>query len=253
MELFFVEAFQQGNYWTLVHKFLSDEVLTGISDVEISVISDGYIAFGKQDPTDIGHDGDKWHLGTMAGVFFATFFCLALVGLWAYMFYHLRKRAEEDKESTSTDEDSIDCDLNLHDVDDASTGSWMDTWANTMTSIPLREPVKNRRRNRYRPTPKSAHNPSLDCISEGADEDASLASASSRSSRRSLKNTSALSLGLNTLNEDESVASVSSRSSYDCIRTSLSMNCLTNIEEENVEPPLPNIIARIPPRSGRRY
>jgi hypothetical protein len=100
MEIFFIEAFQQGNYWTLVHKFLSDEVLQGINDVKVTVLSDGFVPIGRADPTAEDYNqGSLWTAAIKTGIFFAGFFCLTLV----YMVYYMRQSYNEEKEPASID------------------------------------------------------------------------------------------------------------------------------------------------------
>jgi hypothetical protein len=106
MELFYIEAFQQGNYWTLVHKFLSDVVLQGVNDVEVTVpvLSDGFVPMGKADPTAEDYNqGSMWTAAIKTGIFFASFFCLALVCLWVYKVYYMRQSKNKEKESAAID------------------------------------------------------------------------------------------------------------------------------------------------------
>jgi hypothetical protein len=264
MEIFFIEAFQQGNYWTLVHKFLSDEVLQGINDVKVTVLSDGFVPIGRADPTAEDYNqGSLWTAAIKTGIFFAGFFCLTLVCLWIYMVYYMRRQSNnEEKESASvaslTDQDSADHDYVGKDIDlnedhgnaddDASTGSWstgswMDSWAKNMTSIPLRETGRKRspRARRHRPQQQlPSINPGLDCIREGADEDASVSSFKSRASRVSRT------ISEETNEEEASLAS------YDCIKMSLNpASWLANIQEESSDPFFPDVLSDTVKANGR--
>lgn len=262
MDLFFIEAFQQGNYWLLVHKFLSDEVLQGVNDVKITVHSDGFVPIGRADPTaDDFKEENMWTSAIKTGIFFAGFFCLALVCLWIYMFFYVqRSKRNQEKESRSvasiTDEDSADHDYVVNDVehngvrgnidDDSSTGSWMDSWASKMTSIPLRETGRKRSPKSRKNRPQQQvllHNPSLDCIREGADEDASVSSFKSRASRVSRTKSS----------ERETSEEEASLASYNCINMSLNqVSWLTNIEEETSEPVFPDVLPAVTKKAHGR-
>jgi hypothetical protein len=263
MEIFFIEAFQQGNYWTLVHKFLSDEVLQGVNDVKVTVLSDGFVPIGRADPTAEDYNqGSMWNAAIKTGIFFAGFFCLTLVCLWIYMMYYLRQSNNEGKDNASvasiTDEDSADHDYVGKDFeinedhdnadDDASTGSWstgswMDSWAKNMTSIPLRETGRKRssRARRHRPQHQlPSLDPGLDCIREGADEDASVSSFKSRASRVSRA------FSEETNEEEASLAS------YDCIKMSINqVKWLANIQEESSDPVFPDVLSDSMNAKGR--
>jgi hypothetical protein len=260
MEIFFIEAFQQGNYWTLVHKFLSDDVLQSVNDVKVTVLSDGFVPIGRADPTSEDYNqGSLWTAAIKTGLFFAGFFCLTLVCSWVYMVYYIRQSNNEEKDSYSvasiTDQDSADHDYVVKDIeielnedhgnadDDASTGSWMDSWAKNMTSIPLRETGRKRspKARRHRPQHQlPSHNPGLDCIREGADEDASVSSFKSRASRVSRT------ISEETNEEEASLAA------YDCIKMSLNqVSWLTNIQEESSGPVFPDVLSDTVNANGR--
>jgi len=253
MEIFFIEAFQQGNYWTLAKEFLSDDVLDGVTDVKITVLSDGYVETGKQkDDTAIEIDEkteSKWKDAIKTGISFAIFFIIVLLFLWSYVFYSVKKKEAEyikddDSAACVTEEDTADADYMFSETssqsprglldDDDDDGSWMDNWAKAMTSVTLREAGRKRSpRGRRVLHQMSEHVPSLDCIQEGVDEDASVSSYKSRSSitsDTSYKSRSTLVRGTS----DGSVE-VASLMSYDNMTMSR-IGKLGGIQEEDPEP-----------------
>eukprot|EP00980_Cylindrotheca_fusiformis_P007551 scaffold1567_cov102-Cylindrotheca_fusiformis.AAC.2 len=253
IELFFIEAFQQGNYWTLVHKFLADEVLSGVNNVKIVVHSDGFVPVGERDPTARDYnDGREWTAAIKTGVVVAGFFCLGMVGIWLYMYHYVRQTPDE-KGNQQSDETTTELGSSDHNVDskeirrlddDSSTNSsWMDSWAQRMTSIPLREPVKKKSKKARRHQPMESipsHNLMLDCIREGADEDASVLSFRSRSSVASHSSmASRTSKASRKESRAKKQATSHSQDSYsDSTRVSLNppVAWLTHIEEETTEP-----------------
>jgi hypothetical protein len=194
MDLFLIEAFQGDNYWHLVHNFLSDEILEDITDVKITVMTDGYIAYHGQDVSafdDYNNGGvGDWTGAMTVGVIFASFFCLALVLMWVYLCFcvqgtFLFKSRNPNQKDIGKEDESVTDDLystssvefQYEDEDEEQT--WMDAWANAITSIPLREPIRIRRKKKGPSIrhPAQQHNSYLGCIEEaGADEECSLAS-----------------------------------------------------------------------------
>lgn len=206
MNLFFIEAFQADNYWDLLNSFLVSPVLEEINDFSITILEDGFVPYDGQ-PSISDSTSSNMSPTMIVGMAFATLFCIALLGMWAYLccmvngasFYKLagrrggRRRSGDSvyKDGSVTDDahtsDSAD--------DDEESGvCWMDVWAHTVTSIPLREPtaVTSGRRKRGRPSrqsfvrPAHEHRPSLDCIDESDSESCASGrtEASGRSSRR---------------------------------------------------------------------
>ncbi|KAL3935917.1 MAG: hypothetical protein SGBAC_008663 [Bacillariaceae sp.] len=254
MEIFFIEAFQQGNYWTLAKEFLSDDVLDGVNDVKITVLSDGYMETGKQSVEPIieidTKTESKWKDAIKTGISFAIFFIVVLLFLWSYVFWSVKKSDDEhvkddDSAACVTEEDTADADYMwseasasprglLDDADDEEDDSWMDNWAKAMTSISLRDAGRKRSpRGRRVLHPTTEHIPSLDCIQEGFDEDASVSSYRSRSSFAS--NASYKSQPTLTRNTSGGSVEVASLMSYDNMTMSR-IGQLGGIQEEDPEP-----------------
>ncbi|CAJ1966408.1 unnamed protein product [Cylindrotheca closterium] len=252
MEIFFIEAFQQGNYWTLAKKFLSDDVLDGVNDVKITMLADGYVEAGRKKQESVIEIDEKteskWKDAIKTGISFAIFFIVALLVLWGYVFWSLKQSDDEhikddDSAACVTEEDTADADYMWSETsqsprglldDDDDDGSWMDNWAKAMTSVPLREAGRKRSpRGRRVQKQMSDHIPSLDCIQEGFDEDASVSSFKSRSSitsDTSYKSRSTLVRGTS----DGSIE-VASLMSYDNMTMSR-IGRLGGIQEEDPEP-----------------
>jgi len=238
MEIFFMEAFQQGNYWALAKQFLDDEVLEGVNDVKITVLSDGYVEAGtkakEESFTEIDAKTEAgWTEAIKTGILFAIFFCVVLVVLWMYVFHSLLKKAgddeyvkDDDSEACVTEENSADHDY----ISDLDEDSWMDNWAKAVTSIPLRGTSRKRSpKNRHMRAihPMSDQVPSLDCIQEGFDEDASVSSYKSRSSVGSAQSYKSKSSLLRTDHSGEGTVG---------IMTWQRIKWLGGIQEEDAEP-----------------
>ena len=265
MELYFAEAFQGDYYWHLVHNFLIDEILSDVYDVKIMVDTDRYGHY-----SDIEDDFEKKNVmngGTIAGLFLLGLFCIALVLLGIYIYSWIQVQRENKSRASHTDNDSDEEDF---EDDDVSTGSWMDLWAKAVTSIPLRDPnLQRKKRPRYHQQPpkfrKTECKTTLDCITEGEDEDASLASGASGGSKASILSGRFRSL-LRSFSEDEekSVPSIPEGEVIDCCSMSSSdsslytspsqVSALTalssiNEEEEGVELKLPDELLSYLPKS----
>lgn len=195
MELFLIEAFQGDHYWDLVHSFLSDEILEEITDVKVTVVSNGYVPNAGHDPSaynDYNLDG-SWTFTMTMGVLAAAFFFVVLVVMWVYLCFYAKslwkppspENGEIYKEEYSTEAGSIEG----NDVADDS--SWMDDWANAITSIPLRMPIKKsaRKANKVR-HPAQQHNSMLDSINECGESVCSAASAASKKKKNKKKKSS---------------------------------------------------------------
>ena len=263
MELYFAEAFQGDYYWHLVHNFLIDEILSDVYDVKIMVDTDRY---GHYSDIEDDFENEKvMNSGTIAGLFFAGLFCISLVLLGIYIYSWIQVERENKSRASNTDNDSDEEDF---EDDDVSTGSWMDLWAKAVTSIPLRDPnLKRKKRPRYHQQPprfrKTECKTTLDCITEGEDEDASLASGGSKASILSGRFRSLL----RSFSEDEekSVPSIPEGEVIDCCSMSSSdsslytsssrsqvsaLTALSSInEEEGVELKLPDELLSYLPKS----
>jgi hypothetical protein len=198
MELFLIEAFQGDNYWGLVHSFLSDEILDEITDVKITVISDGYVPNG-QDPSAFNNyetGNDEWTGAMTVGVVFAAFFFFVLLLMWIYLCFFVRgtflwktRNPYPDemamKDDAATEPNSAES-IDFTSEDEEST--WMDAWANAITSIPIRAPIKtSKRKKKIIHHPAQNHNSYLDSINESGEDECSCASEDDYSQRRMTK------------------------------------------------------------------
>ena len=161
MNLFFIESFQADNYWDLLHSFLSSPILQDIKDVQITVLEDGFIPYSGGQPSfdddyyiplhTKTNSGSGMTPGMILGVALATIFCIGLVGIWIYLcfmvpgtfFYDLRKNGGKVeglyKESDSVTDDAC-TNSSVDMTPDDEESKWLDHWAQSITSIPLREP-----------------------------------------------------------------------------------------------------------------
>lgn len=196
MDLYLIEAFQGDNYWSLVHSFLKDQVLEDITEVKITVMADGYIHYNGQDPStlDLYDTTGEWTPAMTAGVVFATLLVMSLVIMWSYIccytrnsplarFTMFRRHRFSDKTDSATDDMNSTSTLNPE--DDEEEGKWMDQWAESVTSIPLREPVKPRKSKKQRVVrrPGHQHNTFLNSIEEAEDECSTVCSVESSRSK----------------------------------------------------------------------
>jgi hypothetical protein len=202
--LLFIEAFQADNYWALVHSFLVNPALQEIDDVTVAVSEDGFVPYDGQPSVAALDDwnGRGTNISSnltpamITGVAVATLFCIALLGMWTYLCFMVngasffngvgqRRAGDVFYKGGSVTDDTFTNDSLDFPPDEES--AWMDAWAQAVTSIPMREPAKTRRK-RGRPTkqsfvrPAHEHHPSLDCIDEADNE--SCASGRSESSRK---------------------------------------------------------------------
>jgi hypothetical protein len=215
MSLFFIEAFQAGNYWDLLHRFLASPTLQEISDVEITVLEDGFVPYSGGSPSF----DDDWYKpprlrssasndtmtpGMVIGIAFATLFCIGLIAIWVYLcfmvpgtfLYNARRRKPEAhyKDGSVTDDA---CTNDSIDFTPEEESAWLDAWAQSVTSIPLREPsgIQKKKKKRGQPTkqsfvrPAHEHCPSLDCIDESDNEScaSSVASTKTTATNRTTK------------------------------------------------------------------
>lgn len=185
MDLFLIEAFEGDNYWHLVHHFLSDDELEDISDVKVTVVSDGFVANDGQDESYFDRnprDGGVWTKAMTVGVVLATFFCLMLIAIWLYLcliakskhLFKKRRRFDmfKDDEAVTETNSAESCDYSF---DEES--QWMDDWAESITSIFVRDPVKTKHKmmNSAR-HPAQQHRSFLESIEESGGDDTSCAS-----------------------------------------------------------------------------
>lgn len=207
MDLFFIEAFQGDNYWDLVHSFLVSPVLEDINDVTITILEDGFVPYDGQpsiaslDDDWYGREADSTSHMTpfmIVGAAFATLFCIALLVMWMYLCFTVngasllfmgmgrRRRDSIFKDGSVTDDA---CTTDSTDLSNEDESSWMDAWAEAVTSVELRDPVKTKRK-RGRPTrqsfvrPAREHHSSLGCIDESDNE--SCSSAKTEASKKSI-------------------------------------------------------------------
>jgi hypothetical protein len=170
VDLLLIEAFEGDNYWALFHLFLSDSVLQEIEDVAVDVSTDGFrLNNGISTETQ-----SKWTAPMKAGVAFASFFCVALVLMWVYLCLFVKGtllfkepivHEGKDTEETVTEESSVNHDFGFSQEE----SSWMDQWARSITSIPVRQPTKPKKKKVRRPAQQ--HRPSLDQIEESSNSD----------------------------------------------------------------------------------
>lgn len=203
MDLFLIEAFQGEHYWALVHSFFKDEVLQAITGVTITVKADGYVHYNGQDPSafnnydDYNTDGN-WTPAMTAGVIFATLLVVSLCFMWTYICCFTRdsiflqwtrsgRKKLMEKAETATDDMHSTSTLNPE--EEAEEGEWMDAWAKSVTSIPLRQPVKTRK-SKKAPSirhPAQHHNSYLNSIEEADDECSTVCSVESSPSHSTRK------------------------------------------------------------------
>lgn len=194
MNLLLIEAFQGDNYWDLVHTFLRDTVLKDITGVQVTVVADGYVHNNGEKGLALEEEpisaGDDWTPAMTAGVIFAGVLVFSITLMWTYLCCFARgaillqcvkfgRRKLKEKADSVTDDAFSTSTLNPD--DDASEGRWLDAWAEAVTSIPLREPVKTRKLKKQ-PTirhPAQHHSSYLNCIEEADDETSTVCSVES--------------------------------------------------------------------------
>jgi trimeric autotransporter adhesin len=211
MNLFFIEAFQGENYWDLIYRFLSNDELRNIHDVMIVVQDDGFKPYHHG--LDHYQVDDDWYnnsdsspnisKGAIVGLAFGTLITIAMIGGAVYIFCIVQgsslhrlykitfaigertggsgsssinddKGSETDDACTnSSSEPNENDDDNDDDNNDEESG-WLDAWANSITSIPIRDPSFHRKKRRGKPTVQPFVRPAheamssleLDCIDE---------------------------------------------------------------------------------------
>jgi hypothetical protein len=173
MNLLLIEAFESQNYWALFHLFLSDTALAEIADATVVVNTEGFrLNNGISTETQ-----SKWTTAMKVGVGFASFFCVVLLFMWVYLCLFVKGtllfkapivHQGKDTEETATEESS-----GTHDFDfgfsHQEESTWMDEWARSITSIPVRQPIKPKKKKLRRPARQ--HRPSLDQIEESSNSD----------------------------------------------------------------------------------
>ncbi len=195
MDLYLIEAFQGDNYWSLVHSFLKDDVLEDITGIQITVMADGYVHYNGRDPSsfDVYDTSGDWTPAMITGVVFATILVTFLTLMWSYICCLTRnsplvrltrfgRKKFSEKPDSATDDMNSTSTLN---PDDEEEGKWMDQWAESVTSIPLREPVKPRKAKKQRGVrhPGHHHNTYLNSIEEVEDECSTVCSVESNRSQ----------------------------------------------------------------------
>jgi hypothetical protein len=172
MDLLLIEAFEGDNYWALLHLFLSDTALAEIEDTVVEVNTDGFTRINGISTTT----QSKWTVPMKAGVAFAGFFCVVLVLMWLYLclfvkgtllFKSPKVHGSKDTEETATEESSTDNDFGFS----PEESTWMDDWARSITSIPVRQPTKLGKKKKKPRRPARQHRSSLDQIEESSSFD----------------------------------------------------------------------------------
>ena len=192
MDLFLIEAFQGDNYWNLVHDFLKDDLLKDITGVKVTVLADGYVAHNNHNPSNFDdyETGGDWTPAMIAGVIFATLLVVSMALLWTYICCFTRDSLllqcarfgrKKLMEKAETDTDDMYSTSTLNPDEDEDEGKWMDVWAQSVTSIPLREPVRTRKSKRAPSIrhPAQRHSSCLNIIEEVDDESSTVGSVGS--------------------------------------------------------------------------
>ena len=232
IDIFFLEAFQSDHYWDMMHGFLTTPTLRGIISTDVQVLVSGFVhpydengdlLFESDDDFyGRGMDFDKGisPIAIVATAFAITFLC-AIGVIWYYLCFVMkgdtrfmwrkkkkrRSRPRDDgslkggaRTDSTNSEDSDDSGEYDDDDDDESFLGWasanLDAWASQITSIPLRDVEKKRRKKRNakvvgRPyfRPSQEHSSSLGFITEADNESwcSSVRSGRSAKSSRSAK------------------------------------------------------------------
>ena len=173
VDLLLIEAFEDENYWALLHLFLSDIALTEIEHVAVDVSTDGF----RRNNGVSTETESKWTTPMKAGVGVASFFCVVLVFMWLYLCLFVKGtllfkapivHQGKDTEETATEDSSTPG----HDFGFSEEEStWMDEWARSITSIAVRQPKRPEKKKKKLRRPAQQHRPSLDQIEESSDSD----------------------------------------------------------------------------------
>ena len=188
VNMFFLEAFENENYWDMMHEFLATPLLRGIISVDIKVLDVGFVhpydengnlLFEFESDDDFygrGIDfGDDSGISPVAifGFIVATLFFFAVGAIWYYLCFVSkggsrsiwkrkkirRSRSKDDTSykgssrtgSTNSDDSGDDSDESGDSAEETLIG-WatanLDAWASAITSIPLRDVENKRRRKR---------------------------------------------------------------------------------------------------------
>ena len=197
--LMMIESFQGGNYWDLYQIFMSDSILKQIQDVKISVSADGFVPNANQgisSPLSIQYTSQtptKWTLTMIIGVSLASFFGLVLIAMWAYVCLFIKgsflfkrpneKELKDGKADSDTEANSSEQSYDFG-FGPGEEEAWMDAWAKSITSIPVREPKKRSKSKKKTQTrrPAQKYQSSLEQIEESDDENSCASSTSWASS-----------------------------------------------------------------------
>lgn len=197
MNLFLIEAFQGDQYWTLVHAFLDDDILKTVNGMKVTVQADGYIQYNGQDPTTMekAQKTGEWTPTMFVGVVFAAISLVSMIVMWSYLcccarnsvwvrYARRRRRNLKDKPDSSTDDSHSTS--SQHPGDDELEGQWLDAWAMSVTSIPLRVPAKPRKLKKTSPAmrrPAHNHSSYLNAITEADDDSSTVCSTDTHKSK----------------------------------------------------------------------
>lgn len=223
MNLFLIEAFQGENYWDLVHRFLASEVLHEVHDVNIVVAVDGFKPY-HHGQGEFQFDDDWYNsssdpdisTGAIIGTAIATLLILVMIGSTLYICcvfpkWSLRRLFVDagktcngassivDDKGSETDDACTNSSSSDGIEDDVESAGDLDAWANSITSIPLRDPTKDprfhKKKRRGRPTVQSFIRPAheakstleLECIDEADNETVTSSRTTESASSASVK------------------------------------------------------------------
>eukprot|EP00531_Pseudo-nitzschia_arenysensis_P006978 CAMPEP_0116136512 /NCGR_PEP_ID=MMETSP0329-20121206/11762_1 /TAXON_ID=697910 /ORGANISM="Pseudo-nitzschia arenysensis, Strain B593" /LENGTH=470 /DNA_ID=CAMNT_0003631381 /DNA_START=70 /DNA_END=1482 /DNA_ORIENTATION=+ len=229
INIFFLEAFQSDYYWDMMHDFLTTPLLQDIITADVKVMDAGFV-HPYDDNGDLLFESDDDFYGrgmefkhkvspiAIIASAVAIFFLFAICVIWYYLFFVLKGdtsrfvwrkkkkgRSRDDASlkgssrtgSTNSEDDADESgEYDEDEDDDDSFVGWatanLDVWASSITSIPLRDVEKKRRRKRnakvvQRPyfRPCQEHSSNLGCITEADNESWCSSVKSSRSNRSS--------------------------------------------------------------------
>jgi hypothetical protein len=203
MELLLIESFQGDNYWGLVHDFFRDEVLESITGMKITVQADGYVHYNGEDPAELEQyqTTGAWTAAMIVGVFIASLCFGMMIVMWTYLccctrnslwvLLNNRRRHKKnplDKPDSTTD-DSHSSSSRHPEEGDEYEATWMDAWAKSITSIPLRPPVKPRKLKKHAASirrPGRHHSSNLNAIVEVDDDSSTVCSVETTSQLKSV-------------------------------------------------------------------
>uniref|UniRef100_A0A7S4ER66 Uncharacterized protein n=1 Tax=Pseudo-nitzschia australis TaxID=44445 RepID=A0A7S4ER66_9STRA len=217
MHVFFLEAFEEDHEWDLLHGFLSNPILHDIINVDIKVMDSGFVHPHDRDgnlvfPKSIDYVKEaKTPTWMLVGIAFVITFGVVLIVVWfclfilmkgkkRFRFFHLLRNkmcsSIDNNDDDSCKGSSVTGSTSSNDsvcTADPSTMSNinynLDAWANSITSISLRNPNKRKKRGQKvvkRPyfRPSDEHSSNLSCITE-ADNESSCSTVKSTGTSRS--------------------------------------------------------------------